>query len=235
MGLGSKRSSKILGCVTHTVIWGFLKKEGVAVILPPEGRWIVKEPESWWGDSAAEWMEGYDTKFPDWSVIWWNDVSRRISNTKYRSMSQLERKQWNKKAWQGKDKTNAKRYMRDWKREKRKSDPAWRIAQAMRSRLSGIMKGANMGGMRGFIGCDIGQLRRHLESGFTKRMSWDNYGTYWHVDHVLPVASFNHGNRKQINQCWHWSNLAPLEAGANLEKSDRITKPQMQLLLECHA
>lgn len=245
IGLGCKKSAKTLG-MNHATVAVYWQKNGIRSQCP-ERSWNVWArrnqkgsfsglPE-WWEDSDLRraWKIESNPKFPDWSVIWSNEVSRRISNKRYRSMTQSERRQWNKRAWQGKDKANAKRYLRQWKRVKAKSDPAWRIAQSMRTRLSSIMKGANMGGMEGFIGCSIDQLRRHLESGFTKRMTWENYGTYWHVDHVLPVASFNHLDPKQIKQCWHWSNLAPLEAKANLEKSDRITKPQMHLLLECYA
>ncbi len=201
-----------------------------------EARRNIKQNQEWWQDPQllAVWKESQAERFPDWSILWNNEVSRRASNTRYRSMSQSERSQWNKKSWNGRDKENAKKYLRQWKRNKAKTDPAWRIAQGLRSRLSHIMKGANIGGMERLIGCGIEQLRRHLESGFTKRMTWENYGTHWHVDHILPVASFDHSDERQVKQCWHWSNLGPLEAKANLAKSDRITKPQMQLLLECH-
>ena len=82
------------------------------------------------------------------------------------------------------------------------------------------------------IGCTTKELARHLESKFTQGMSWDNYGTYWHVDHILPCASFDHTDDGQVKQCWHWTNLQPLEASRNITKSDSITEPQMSLTME---
>lgn len=62
-------------------------------------------------------------------------------------------------------------------------------------------------------------------------MSWDNYGKLWQVDHILPVSSFDHSLAHHRKQCWHFTNLQPLEADRNLEKSDRITEPQLSLLI----
>src|SRR6266498_277848 len=32
------------------------------------------------------------------------------------------------------------------------------------------------------VGCSIEQLKRHLEDQFRLGMTWENYGTYWHID-----------------------------------------------------
>ncbi len=36
-----------------------------------------------------------------------------------------------------------------------------------------------------FVGCTWNELRLHLERQFKRGMSWDNYGTYWHVQPEL--------------------------------------------------
>jgi hypothetical protein len=108
------------------------------------------------------------------------------------------------------------------------------IADRKRRRFKGIIETIKRGGSRSIsslTGCTANQLKRHLESGFKRGMTWDNHGTYWHVDHILPVASFDHTDPKQVAQCWHWTNLRPLDAKTNIRKGDRITHPQMQLLL----
>src|SRR5947209_20446004 len=38
------------------------------------------------------------------------------------------------------------------------------------------------------LGCSIDQLKVFLASQFTPEMHWENYGTYWHVDHHIPCA-----------------------------------------------
>jgi hypothetical protein len=39
------------------------------------------------------------------------------------------------------------------------------------------------------LGYNSKTLKSHLESHFTKNMSWENYGE-WHVDHIKPICSF---------------------------------------------
>lgn len=67
-------------------------------------------------------------------------------------------------------------------------------------------------------------LKEHLEKQFDSKMSWNNYGSYWHVDHIypqslLPYTSMNDDNFKK---CWALSNLQPLEAIANIKKSNKL-------------
>lgn len=97
------------------------------------------------------------------------------------------------------------------------SKPINRIRCNLRRRLRDYLKssGANWSG----FGCSSDELKSHLEAQFTKRMTWDNYGKYWHVDHIRPVASFDISDAEQraVN---HYTNLQPLEAKKNLAKSD---------------
>ena len=64
------------------------------------------------------------------------------------------------------------------------------------------------------------ELKEHIEKQFDEHMNWDNYGTYWNVDHIVPQAaliydSLTHPNFKK---CWALNNLRPLEAKLNSSK-----------------
>jgi hypothetical protein len=49
--------------------------------------------------------------------------------------------------------------------------------------------------------------------------SWGLYGhSGYHIDHVIPVKSFDLSNKDEFNKCFHWSNLQPLIAKSNLLK-----------------
>ena len=63
---------------------------------------------------------------------------------------------------------------------------------------------------------------QHIESKFTNGMQWNNYGTYWHVDHIVPVSHFDLSDLYHAKMVNHWTNLQPLEAEKNLKKSNRI-------------
>jgi hypothetical protein len=118
--------------------------------------------------------------------------------------------------------------------KKSRSRPKNKAKQNLRDRFKELMRSVKSGGtesFRSFVGCSTAHLQSHLESKFKRGMTWENYGTHWHVDHIIPCAAFDHTKPEQVRQCWHFSNLAPLEAKKNLAKSDQITAPQLSLLL----
>jgi len=67
-------------------------------------------------------------------------------------------------------------------------------------------------------------LRDHLEKQFDEHMSWENYGSYWHIDHIYPQSKLPFKNLSEDNflKCWSLENLQPLEASENIFKSNKI-------------
>ena len=81
---------------------------------------------------------------------------------------------------------------------------------------------------------NIEELRVHLEKQFTEEMNWGNQGSYWHIDHNIPISVFNFNTPDDMDfkLCWALKNLRPLEAIENISKGARIDKPfQPSLLL----
>ena len=68
------------------------------------------------------------------------------------------------------------------------------------------------------VGCQLPELRQHLEAQFTAGMSWANYGS-WHVDHVKPLSKAT--SREELASLCHYTNLQPLWARDNLKKGAR--------------
>jgi 5-methylcytosine-specific restriction endonuclease McrA len=77
------------------------------------------------------------------------------------------------------------------------------------------------------VGYTVEKLKKHLEKQFNEKMSWDNYGSYWEVDHIVPINVFNFGSSEDIDfkRCWNLENLQPLECKKNRSKGARISKP----------
>lgn len=50
-------------------------------------------------------------------------------------------------------------------------------------------------------------------------MSWNNYGFYWSIDHVIPMAYFNLVNQNSQKICCNWTNMQPLMILENQKKS----------------
>lgn len=66
------------------------------------------------------------------------------------------------------------------------------------------------------LGYSMVVLKKHIENQFDDKMSWDNYGSYWHIDHIKPRNWPN----ISFEEVWALENLRPLEAKANIAKAD---------------
>ena len=77
------------------------------------------------------------------------------------------------------------------------------------------------------VGFTVDQLRIHLEKRFKPGMTWENYGTFWQVDHKIPIAVFNYEKPEDIDFriCWSLKNLQPLGKKENASKCAKIEKP----------
>jgi hypothetical protein len=111
---------------------------------------------------------------------------------------------------------------RERRKEKLKSDPYFRMVMNLRRRflltLHGRYKEAPT---RALVGCSWEELRRHLESKFRDGMTWENYGKFWHVDHISPCKSFDLSVKENQHKCCHFSNLQPLLRLENLRKGGK--------------
>jgi hypothetical protein len=102
------------------------------------------------------------------------------------------------------------------------NDPAFKIKMTLSRRMRALIK---KDGSRtvDLIGCSIDDLKKHLEAKFTDGMNWGNYGRNgWHIDHILPCASFDLTKKKQQKICFHYTNLQPLWEADNIRKGDKI-------------
>ncbi len=120
------------------------------------------------------------------------------------------------------DKYNA--YRRQYQKEKLKSDPNYRLARYGRKRRWEALKehGATKAGKyEDLLGCTVDEFRAHLESQFQPGMTWDNYGSYWHVDEIIPCAAFDLKLVEHQKACWHYTNARPLVASENMSRGGK--------------
>lgn len=106
---------------------------------------------------------------------------------------------------------------------RRNTDSSYRLITNQRTRITNILKKHKTNKTLNLIGCSAEFLRNYLENKFQEGMNWDNYGKYgWHVDHIIPCSSFDLIDIEQQKICFHYSNLQPLWAKDNLQKSNKI-------------
>lgn len=106
-------------------------------------------------------------------------------------------------------------------KSRRKTDLNYQLSEIVRSKIHKMLAGKETS-YRKYIGCDVEWLKKWLSYRFDENMNWGNLGTYWAVDHVLPINQFNFSIERDRHICFHWSNLQPLEKGENIRKSDTI-------------
>lgn len=135
-----------------------------------------------------------------------------------RKARENSRKKWLRNRVQINEKKRSSRKVR------RVVDISFALTERLRKRLwhaskkVGIKKSAKT---LELIGCTLPFLREYIEARFLPGMSWENR-TDWHVDHILPCASFDLTKPEQQRACFHYSNLQPLWAADNLKKRDKV-------------
>lgn len=115
---------------------------------------------------------------------------------------------------------NYKARRRKYERERRATDPTFKLTQYMRNAVRrGLIDGKHGYKTADALEFSIDELRAHIEAQFTGGMSWDNYGD-WHIDHIRPVASFprHEMGDSVFRQLWALTNLRPCWAHVNLSK-----------------
>ena len=119
-----------------------------------------------------------------------------------------------------------KRRMSLYFKQLRKENPKIRLDQNMANLICRSLKGKKAGKRWEFlVDYTLKDLMEHLEGQFDAKMNWDNYGNYWHIDHIKPRSLFKYifPEDKEFRGCWALKNLQPLERIANLRKSNTFS------------
>lgn len=108
--------------------------------------------------------------------------------------------------------------------ERYRHDPARRLHLSVSTLIRRSLKQSKGGrSWEVLVGYTVEDLRAHLERQFVKGMSWANYGTAWHVDHIVPRSafSFSGAGDPDFGACWALTNLRPLWGDMNLKKGGK--------------
>jgi hypothetical protein len=64
-----------------------------------------------------------------------------------------------------------------------------------------------------YLGCSYEEYALYLEKQFDKNMTWENYGTYWEIDHTTPLSK---------GGSFHYTNTTPMIISENRSKSNKL-------------
>ena len=113
---------------------------------------------------------------------------------------------------------------RDKVRKNQENKTNYHIASMLRGRLYHAVKDGHKGGSAVTdLGCTIAEFRNYLESKFRYGMSWENWSRDgWHIDHIIPLDSFDLSDKEQLKKACYYTNLQPLWAKDNLSKANKV-------------
>jgi hypothetical protein len=152
---------------------------------------------------------------------------RYLENEEFREKERIRRKQWYIKNIDRERKKSQKYYHEnkqlcrkkhnEWRKNKMKSDPFFRMKKNLRDRIRSFLKGELLSKRtKDIIGLEMNEFRKYIESKFTDGMTWENYGM-WHLDHKKPL--YLGTNNKEILELNYYTNLQPLWAEENIQKN----------------
>ena len=114
-----------------------------------------------------------------------------------------------------------------------RNSPKARIANNSRDRIRRMIgsQGKGRGRSNRLIGCSADTLCLILEAQFMPGMTWDNYGSAWHVDHIIPLSAYDLTDPEQQREAFHYTNLQPMWAHENMAKGDEVPGTEMVMRL----
>lgn len=121
-----------------------------------------------------------------------------------------------KKIWTEKNKSRINRRAT----ERYNEDVEYNLIVTLRNRINrAIDKKYINSSTTELLGCSIKEIRKHIESQFVDGMSWGNKGKNgWHIDHIIPINTFNIRSKFDLKKACHYTNLRPLLAKDNLSR-----------------
>lgn len=129
------------------------------------------------------------------------------------------------KEWKQKN----KKHVNDRYNNKKKTDINFRLTVQLRDRIKKAIKNNAKGGSAvRDLGCTIPEFKKYIEAKFQSGMTWENWSLHgWHLDHIIPLDSFDLTDREQFLKACHYTNMQPLWAFDNLSKGNKIKEANL--------
>jgi hypothetical protein len=158
----------------------------------------------------------------------WRDSNKEYVSEKSKKWYSKNKDKWNNyiKEYRKNNVDKIRQIKRDYERNRKARDPLYKLISNFRTAIYQVLKENRVDKNQSYF--DVLQytpeeLIIHLEKQFTDGMTWENYGD-WHVDHKLPITSFNIQDMgdEEFMKCWSLNNLQPMWGEENIRKSNKL-------------
>ena len=163
-----------------------------------------------------KWRKGHDYERTPQRKAWKKKYDQTLARIEYKRKYMREYEHCPKRK-----EYNRVLYKRRWD-----TDENFKIARLLRGRLKYALKSRNItknSHAIELLGCSVDFLKKYIELQFSEGMNWRNNTKHgWHIDHIIPVDSFDLRDIEQQRKCFHWTNLQPLWSDDNWRKGNKI-------------
>lgn len=139
-----------------------------------------------------------------------------------------EKNKESKRIYMSKPENKEKRneYIRKYKAEKRINDKCYVLYENLRKRIWNSINKKN-NSSKELLGCEIEHYFNWISYTMSEEMTWDNYGSFWNIDHLIPIKNFNLENCEEAKKAFNWKNTWAMKATDNFSKNKKIIKTQI--------
>jgi len=116
-----------------------------------------------------------------------------------------------RKKYHQENRENQKKYQKKHNHIKYYTDPVYKLKRLVRNRIYQKLKSNKSYHSIEYLGCTIHFYKQHLEKQFDKNMNWENYGSYWEIDHIKQLYTFNLIKEEEQFKAFNYTNTRPLE------------------------
>lgn len=117
---------------------------------------------------------------------------------------------------------------------KLKEDPIFKLKRRLRARMYDAVKKQKIpkiGKLNEYVGTDdFNKVKDLLESTFQQGMSWENHGSVWDIDHVVPLSVAK--TPEHLHLLSHYTNLQALPSSENRTKKRDHFNPSVDLSIK---
>jgi hypothetical protein len=111
---------------------------------------------------------------------------------------------------------------REYIKKRKENEPLFKLTCSIRTLITQSFKGQFTTKAKKTIeilGCDFETFKEHIETQFTDDMNWDNYASYWQLDHKTPISWSE--CEEDVYKLNHYTNFQPLFWKDNISKGNR--------------
>ena len=130
------------------------------------------------------------------------------------------------------NKEYVKKQVYEYQKNKLKTDPVYKFEKNLRTRVYQAFTAQNQKKKqrtRKYLDCTTKFFQEWICFQLYDGMTLENYGDWWHIDHVKPCAKFDLSDEIQAKECFHWSNCRPYLRTKNNEKYDHFDPREVML------